>query len=108
MVGGLIWEKGIEGKPMIYGHPSQIPQSYLPVMPYPNVIQKCLALSTGFTLFKMDIFLNPLLPHPWFVTNNVKRPDLYFFEAIHKLGYKVACDTRVIAGHLDLESDIVW
>ena len=101
---------------MIYGHPFQIPSTYAPVPPMvAEGIQPCLGLPTGFTLYKMEIFKDPRVPKPWFRTNSpyeVGKPksphdDQYFFENIHKAGYKVACDTRVKIGHLDA-NDIVW
>ena len=116
VVGGLLYTKGEESKPMIYGHPQMIPSSYTPVSPMGEGIQPCLGLGTGFTLFKLDIFKNPLLTKPWFRSNpgfevgkptNV-HPDMYLFENLHKLGYKVACDTRIKVGHFDAKNDIVW
>ena len=64
----------------------------------------------GFTLFKIDIFRNPELPKPFFKTVNneteVMTQDLYFCKNIHKLGYKVACDTSIKVGHIDSEGKI--
>lgn len=116
VVGALTWTKGEDGHPMIYGRPDMFPQAYIPMSPEPDKIQECLAVGTGFTLFKLDLFKNPMLPRPWFRTNppiipgkkKTGDPDMYFFENIHKLGYKVACDTRVRVGTLDKESNLVW
>jgi|GEM_PF-5549809 len=107
VVGGLLWDKGPGGKAKIYGSPYLMPQTFLPVIPYPETIQNCLGLSTGFTLFKLSIFEDTRIQKPWFLPN-IENPDLYFFENIHKLGYKVACDTRVKVGSYDIERDIVW
>lgn len=116
VVGGLSWTKGIEGRPMIYGYPRMIPLAFTPVMPFAETVQECLGLGTGFTLFKLDIFKDVRIPKPWFRTEarNLPggfpngKPDLYFFENIHKFGYKVACDTRVKLGHYDTDNDIFW
>ena len=71
----------------------------------------------GFNLFKLSIFQDPKVPKPYFKTcqehtpnvgTKVMTQDLYFFENIHRLGYKVACDTRVKVGHFDAQNDIMW
>jgi hypothetical protein len=115
VVSGLIYTEGEESKPMIYGHPQMIPSSYTSVPPLIDTIQPCLGVGTGFTLFKLDIFKDPLVPKPWFRTEppfevGKKNPhdDQYFFENIRKLGYKVACDTRIKVGRVVSDSDVVW
>jgi hypothetical protein len=117
VIGGLYWTKGDLGQPMIYGHPKSIPGNFIPQLPIPETVQECNGLGMGFNLFKMDIFRDPRIPRPWFKTLQEYNPgvgasgytqDLYFYENIHKLGYKVACDTRVKVGHYDIDSDIVW
>ena len=117
VVGGLYWTKGELGQPMIYGDPKSIPLSFIPQKPMPETVQECNGLGMGFNLYKMDIFKDPRVPRPYFKTTQSYIPgvggkaytqDLYFYENIHKLGYKVACDTRVKVGHYDLDNDIVW
>ncbi len=116
VIGGLYWTKGEEGQPMIYGDPNDPEMNFRPQPPKMD-IQPCNGLGMGFTLFKMDIFKDPNVPRPWFKTcnewsheNGVKlyTQDLYFFENIRKLGYKVACDTRIKVGHLETQSEVVW
>lgn len=115
-VGGLYWTKGEGGQPMIYGEGKDGDLHFRPQMPIKD-IQECDGLGMGFTLFKLDIFKDPQIEKPWFKTCNdwdpqkgarVYTQDLYFFEKIRKLGYKVACDTRVKVGHYDIEMDVVW
>ena len=117
VVSGLYWTKGDLGQPMIYGNPKVIPLSFMPQIPVPETVQECNGLGMGFNLFKMDLFRDPRIPRPWFRTVQEYAPgiggrgytqDLYFYENIHKLGYKVACDTRIKVGHYDVENDIVW
>jgi hypothetical protein len=117
VVGGLYWTKGEAGQPMIYGDPKAKELNFIPQIPLPDQIQECNGLGMGFTLFKLDIFKNPKLKKPFFKTLQEYTPgqgvrsytqDLYFFENIKKLGYKVACDTRIKVGHYDPENDIVW
>jgi hypothetical protein len=116
VVGGLYWTKGEHGQPMIYGEGKTDDLHFRPQPPQVE-IQPCDGLGMGFTLFKMDIFRDSRVPQPWFRTLNEYDPqagikmytqDLYFFENIRKLGYKVACDTRVKVGHLDPQSEVVW
>lgn len=116
VVGGLYWTKGEGGQPMIYGDPTEPEMNFRPQPPTKEV-QECNGLGMGFTLFKMDIFKDPRLERPWFKTCQDYDPqkgaklytqDLYFFENIRRLGYKVACDTRVKVGHYDADMDVVW
>lgn len=116
VVGGLYWTKGEGGQPMIYGEGKDGELHFRPQMPTLD-IQPCDGLGMGFTLFKLDIFKDSRIERPWFKTCEEYDPekgvkvytqDLYFFEKIRKLGYKVACDTRVKVGHYSIEQDVVW
>jgi len=115
-IGGLYWTKGEGGQPMIYGEGEEGNLHFRPQPPLKD-IQECDGLGMGFTLFKLDIFKNPQIERPWFKTcqewdpqrgSKVYTQDLFFFEKIRKLGYKVACDTRVKVGHYAFEQDVVW
>ena len=118
VVGGLYWTKGEGGQPMIYGDPHAMPLNFIPQKPKPDTVQPCMGLGMGFDLFKLGIFKDKRLTQPFFKTlqecnsqgggARSYTQDLYFFEKIHALGYKVACDTRVRIGHFDLERDMVW
>ena len=117
VVGGLYWTKGEMGQPMIYGDPTMSELNFIPQVPIPETIQQTNGLGMGFNLFKLDIFRDPRVPRPYFKTVQEFNPqvgvrgysqDLYFYENIHKLDYKVACDTRIKVGHYDFENDIVW
>ena len=117
VVGGLYWTKGEGGQPMIYGDPYSIPMTFIPQVPQPETIQPCVGLGMGFTLFKISVFKDQRLPRPYFKTlqeyvagkgARMYTQDLYFFENIQKLGYKVACSTKVRVGHYDSSADIVW
>lgn len=116
VVQGLYWTKGEGGQPMIYGNPKVFPKNFIPQKPIPNTLMECNGLGMGFNLFKLDIFKNKELPKPWFKTVQQVVPggakaytqDLYFYENAAKCGYKFACDTRVLVGHYDINSDIIW
>lgn len=114
-VGGLYWTKGEGGQPMIYGAPNQSPMNFIPQQVVDNSLQQCNGLGMGFTLFKMDVFRK--LEKPWFETKQSWDPnsgvkcytqDLWAFERMAKAGMRVACDTRVKVGHLDIEQDHLW
>ena len=115
-IGGLYWTKGEGGQPMIYGEGRDGDLHFRPQKPS-REIQVCDGLGMGFTLFKMEVFKDERIEKPLFKTFNEWTPDkgtkvytqdLYFFEKIRKLGYKVACDTRVKVGHYDVTNDVVW
>jgi hypothetical protein len=115
-VGGLYWTKGEGGQPMVYGDPAG-EVNFRPQVPRPNCLQACRGLGMGFTLFRMALFRDGRLPKPWFRTVQEYAPgvgatsytqDLAFFEAAGRLGYKFACHTGVLVGHLDHEKDVVW
>lgn len=117
VIGGLYWTKGEAGQPMIYGDPAVNDLNFIPQVPRVDTIQPCNGLGMGFTLFKMDIFKDERVKKPWFETIQKKNDsgvfeaftqDLYFFKNIRKLGYKVACDTRVKVGHFDQENNMMW
>lgn len=117
VVGGLYFTKGEGGMPMIYGNPGEVPLSFKPQLPKVGEVQEACGLGMGFTLFKLSIFKDPQLRRPWFKTHQAYSQgggaacytqDLYFFEDAWKLGYKMACDTRVSVGHYDYENDRVY
>lgn len=117
VVQGLYWTKGEGGQPMIYGDPQSIPLSFVPQIPLIDQLQICNGLGMGFDLFKLDIFKDPKVQRPFFKTMQEHTPgvgtkvmtqDLYFFENIHRLGYKVGCDNRIKVGHYDSANDITW
>lgn len=79
----------------------------------------CNGSGMGFTLFKMDIFKDSRLKKPFFETisdhGTNEKPgirqytqDLQGMERIRELGYKIAIDTRVKIGHLDVKSGIIY
>jgi len=117
VIGGLYWTKGVDGKPMCYGKPDIFPVNFVPFMPEAESVTRCNGLGMGFTLFKTEIFKNPKLPKPYFETVQkfvsgvgiqAYTQDLKFFEEAGKLGYKFACDSRVLVGHYDYENDQMW
>lgn len=86
---------------------------------YDGELVECNGSGMGFTLYKMDIFKDERIEKPWFKSisdhGTDKNPgirqytqDLWFFEKARNLGYKVAIDTRIKIGHLDIKSGIIY
>lgn len=116
-VGGLYWTKGEEGQPMIYGDPNVLPLNFVPQRVVPETVQECNGLGMGFTLFDLERLRAANLEAPWFETHQSFTPgvgaraytqDLFFFEKLRRAGERVACDTRVKVGHLDVNTGEVW
>lgn len=114
-VGSLYWTKGEGGQPMIYGDPKVMPKNFLPQIPQQDTIQECNGLGMGCSLFRIAFFKK--MPAPWFKTVQEYVPgqgsraftqDLWHFEQAAKYGQRVACDTRVRVGHLDISTGITW
>lgn len=114
VVAGLYWTKGEGGQPMIYGDPKVMPKNFVPQIPQPNTLQHCNGLGMGFNLWRIESFKNKLkdMPKPWFKTvqeiGKAFTQDLWFYNEASKYGFKVACQTGVKVGHLDIGSGIVW
>ena len=79
----------------------------------------CNGSGMGFNLFKMDIFRNPKLEKPFFKTVNdhgtdakpgirMYTQDLQGMERMRELGYRIAIDTRIKIGHLDVKTGIIY
>lgn len=107
VIGGLYWSKGGE-IPMVFGDTKE-ELNFIPYIETRDLVP-CYGIGMGFTLYKMDIFRNPNLPKPFFQTiqneKEVMTQDLYFCKNINKLGYKIACDTRVKVGHISGDGKI--
>ena len=115
VVGSLYWTKGDGGQPMIYGNPNETPLNFVPQCVQSGTVQRCNGVGMGATLFKMDVFRR--IPAPWFETVQDWDPnkgcrgytqDLAFCEKLCKIGGRLAVDTRVKTGHLDVENNQLW
>jgi len=115
VVGGLYWSKTQNGFPMLFGDPEVDKMDSKPLIPIPGQVQRANALGMGFNLFKLDMFRN--IEAPWFKTvevsnsyegTSIMTQDFYFYRKAAELGYKFACDNRILVGHFDSKTDIVW
>jgi hypothetical protein len=118
VVGSLYWTKGEGGMPMCYGRTDVQPRDFVPWMPPPDSVSACNGLGMGFTLFRLRMFKDERFEQgAWFKTVNEYRAgvgvkaftqDLYFFDTAGKLGYRFGCSTRVLTGHRDKKTGIIW
>lgn len=112
-VGGLYWTKSEVGQPMIYGDPRVFPRNFVPQVPRLGEVQEANGLGMGFNLWRIESFKSKLrdMPKPWFKTvqevSKQYTQDLWFYQEAAKFGFRVACDTKVLVGHMD-SNGIVW
>lgn len=114
-IAGLYWTKGAENsQPMIYGDPKVMPKNFVPQVPILNGVQPCNGLGMGANLWKIESLRKKLkdMPHPWFKTiqeqGKAYTQDLWFYQESAKFGFKVAVNTAVKVGHLDVNTGMVW
>lgn len=110
VIGGLYWSKTEDGFPMMFGDITKGIYDSAPQAPKANEVVQVNALGMGFNLFKLDMFKN--IEGPWFKTvekeDGLLTQDFYFYRKAAEKGYKFACDCRVLVGHLDTKTDIVY
>jgi hypothetical protein len=115
VIGGLYWSKSTDGFPMVFGDPEGDPMDSKPRVPKSGELVPANALGMGFNLFKLDMFRQ--IEEPWFKTEEGRdengavmqmTQDFYFYRKASKLGFKFACDCRVLVAHLDIKNDILW
>ena len=115
-IGGLYYTKGPDGVPQIWGDPRDAVNNFRPQPPVPGQLVECCGTGMGFNLWRLEMFKDPDLRRPWFVTQTeggVATQDLYFWGDARKHGYRCAVDCSVLVGHYDLEGkfgppDFTW
>ncbi|MEK7465279.1 MAG: hypothetical protein AAB631_00715 [Patescibacteria group bacterium] len=115
---GLYWLKGEPSLPLTYGTGNfNVPNPFEVNMNWqPGDIVEVNGCGMGMTLMKRAIFEDPRIEKPFFRTVNeikdgvarVYTQDLYFYEKIKKLGYKICVDTNIRCGHLDFQTEIIY
>lgn len=112
-ISGLYWTKLEGGVPQCWGNPHDAPMNFRPQPPPPvGEIREYTGLGMGFCVFRLNMFKDPNLPRPWFITKKGQggccTQDLGFWTEARKFGYRGAVDAGVLCGHLDVSSGIVW
>jgi hypothetical protein len=112
-IGGLYWTKGEMGVPQIWGDPKDPVLNYRPQAPRPGELQECCGTGMGFTMYRLAMFKDEKLRRPWFKTRASKEEglgtqDLYFYDDARKHGYRCAVDNRILVGHFDPVTEIIW
>lgn len=115
---GIYWTKGDPSLPLIYGDGDITSENPFGVNLdwRPGDVVDVNGAGMGFTLMKRSIFEDERLERPFFKSVNEVRvtgpvsytQDLYFYEKIKKLGYKICVDTNIRCGHLDVTSEKVY
>ena len=116
---GIYWTKGEPSLPLIYGDgniKNPIPFKVNTNWRTGDVVEVNGA-GMGFALMKRSIFEDKRLERPFFKSLNEVTPtgqqigstqDLYFYNKIKQLGYRICVDTNIRAGHLDIISEKVY
>jgi len=113
-ISGLYWCKGESAVPQIWGDPNDPTPNFRPQIPQIGQVQPCNGIGMGFALWRVSMFKDERLRRPWFKTLNGAEgqgcgtQDLYFASDALKYGYRFAVDNRVLVGHLDINTDIIW
>jgi hypothetical protein len=113
-ISGLYFTKGESGVCQVWGDCKDPNLNYRPQVPIPNSMMECCGLGMGFCLFRMSMFKDERIERPWFKTltgiegQGMATQDLFFWGKSRRYGHRCAVDTRVLVGHLDVSTDIVW
>lgn len=113
-IGGLYWTKGEGGVPQIWGDINDPILNFRPQPPKPGELVECCGVGMGFNLWRLNMFKDEKLRRPFFKTltgmegQGIGTQDLYFWNDARKYGYRCAVDCRVLVGHYDIDSDVIW
>ncbi len=116
VIGALYWTKGPEGCAQAWGDPRDPTNNFRPQTPVPGQLIEVCGTGMGTTLFRLDMFKDPDLRRPWFVTQTeggVATQDLYFASDARRHGYRFGVDCSIMCGHYDYEGkfgppDTTW
>jgi hypothetical protein len=115
---GLYWTKGDMSLPLVYGNGDMTIDNPFEVNTnwQAGDVVEVNGCGMGFTMMKRSIFEDDRIEKPFFKTvSEIKdgrammyTQDLYFYEKIKKLGYRICVDTGIRCGHLDFQKEIVY
>lgn len=104
-IGGCYWTKGPEGVFQGWGDPRDPVLNFRPQVPRAGELVEVCGTGMGFNLWRLDMFKDPDLRRPWFVTQTegggVATQDLYAWNNFRQHGYRCAIDCDVLVGHHD-------
>lgn len=117
VIGAIYFSKGPGGAPMAFGKVGESPRTFRPFIPERDSVTRVNATGMGCTLFKLDLFRR--VSKPWFKTHQEWTPnigmeslltqDIFFADkAAREAGAKFAVSTRVLVGHLEEATGIIW
>jgi hypothetical protein len=110
-IGGLYFTKGEQGVAQLWGDPADPAFNVRPQLPIPGQLVECCAVPMGFTLWRMPLFRDPLLPASLFLSETslqgVTSPDVFFWRNARVLGYRCAIDCNVKVGHFESADESV-
>lgn len=108
-IGGLYFIKGEGGPAQIWGDPNDPVLNFRPQLPDPTGgLVECCGTGMGFNLWRLKMFKDKKLRHPWFKTHAGSTQDLYAWGDFRKHGYRCAIDCSVKVGHYDMVRDEIW
>jgi hypothetical protein len=115
IVGGLYWMKHECPTPVAFGDPRASTFHLRPILPQPDTVMPVCMVGLGCTLWRLEVFRR--LPGPWFETKAevssegvalTQTQDVCFFERAWQAKLRVAVDTRVRVGHLDVAPGVIY
>ena len=110
-ISGLYWTKGEQGVPQLWGDVKDPVVNFRPQPPTEEV-QECYGIGMGFALWRLEMFRDKNIPRPFFKTvvsmDGVGTQDLYFCKNARMYGHRFAVATKVLVGHIDVNSGIIW
>ncbi len=117
-ISALYWTKGEGGVPQIWGDVKDPVPNFRPQVPDPPNVVECYGVGMGFVLHRMSMFRElaekhkDAFPRPWWKTlagkDGCGTQDLYFWGKARPLGFRCAVDCRVLVGHMDATTGVVW
>lgn len=123
-VSGIYFTKGDINMPMAFGDPEHYrktgemefrPRNIGDNLARGENLIEVNGIAMGVALWRLDLFRS--MPQPWFVTvsdiipgkgSNSFTQDLYFCNHARKCGKRFAVDLRVKAGHMDVNTGIIY
>jgi hypothetical protein len=110
-ISALYWTKGEGGVPQIWGDIADPVPNFRPQVPVPGQVVECYGIGMGFVLHRLSMLRELAAkghPRPWWKTSEGGTQDLHFWLNVRPLGYRCAVDCRVLCGHLDSGTGVVW